>query len=108
MIVTVVVTDQDLKNGWEWAGQRMMKKYGKMFPSVEHKRCFHCPVAIALARTFGEKAIAETYRLHIGNIQYRTPEIVSDWMSDFDNLKDVQPFSFNIETEHDRLPQSLR
>jgi len=103
MTVTIEVTADDIKHGWEWSGQRMMRRYGKTFQKFEHKRCEHCPVAIAMARVFGEKIVAETYRLHVGKIQYRTPEVVSDWMSDFDMEKEVKPFKFEIETDNDRL-----
>ena len=103
MIASVDVTTEDIKAGWEWSGRRMMRKYGKTFPKFENKRCEHCPVAIALARTFGQKISAETYRLYVGDLQFRTPEIVSDWMSDFDDEKEVKPFSFQVDTENDRL-----
>ena len=102
-IVTVTVTEQDIKNGWDWCGRRMMRRYGEAFPRFEHKRLEHCPVAIAMARTFGQKIVAETYRLHVGDLEYRTPEIVSDWMYDFDIEKPVSPFSFQIDTENDLI-----
>jgi hypothetical protein len=103
MILTVEVTEQDIKSGWDWCAVRMMKKYGKMYSKFENKRSEHCPVAIALARTFGEKIFAETYRLTVGNVEYRTPEIVSDWMSDFDVERPIKPFSFELDTEKDIL-----
>jgi predicted HD phosphohydrolase len=99
-MVTVEVTRQDIKHGWDWSYWRLQQKYGKNFHKVERKRCEFCPVAIALARTFGQKSIAETYRLHVGGVVYRCPEVVSDWMYDFDNGMDVQPFSFELDNEN--------
>lgn len=102
MKVRVEVTNEDLKHGWDWSYTRLHKKYGKNFHRVENKRCEHCPVAVALARTFGQKAIAETYRLHIGGVVHRCPEGVSDWMYDFDKGFDVKPFSFDLEIGNDQ------
>jgi len=97
--VIVEVTEQDIKHGFEWSYIRMTKKYGKNFDKFEMKRCEYCPVAIALARTFGQKVYAETYRLTIGDRKYRTPEIVSDWMYEFDKGLTNKPFSFELNDE---------
>lgn len=98
--MVVEVTADDIKNGWEWAGVRMLAKYGKMAPSYIPKQLANCPVSIALSRTTGERSMAEYYRLTVSNRVYRTPEIVSDWIYDFDMARiEVQPFSFELKEE---------
>lgn len=86
------VTEEDIKNGWNWAMVRIIDEEN------DQKRCYYCPIAISLKRTFNsEKVIAATYYLMIKEKKYRTPEIVSDFMLDFDYGKQVTPFSYELD-----------
>lgn len=61
--------------------------------------CFHCPVAIALARATGfEQAYAGPGSFGNGNGRKgATPTEASEFMYAFDAGKQVQPFAFEVE-----------
>lgn len=100
MTVTVNVTEDDIRNGFQWSYIRIAqnkKLNDRQKEKQQMDRLRHCPVAIALNRTFGCQCVAETYRLNINGVPHRTPEIVSDWMDEFDRGNEVKPLSFDLE-----------
>lgn len=97
--MTIEVTPDDLKQGWDWSWGRIKNiKDDKIREKKLELQCYNCPVATALNRIFKTKnSIAEYYRLTINGVVHRTPEVVSDWMGTFDYALPVEPFSFELE-----------
>lgn len=93
----ITVTEEDIKTGWDWSYTRLLRKYRGNIDKHEERRCSLCPVAIALSRVYGVPCVAETYRLRLGDRVVRCPEVVSDWMYEFDCERTVAPFEFEIE-----------
>lgn len=95
--IKVQITKKDIQDGWNWCYARLVHGPKPWLVEVRHQ---HCPVAIALKRAFKFKGVAAgTYRIECKGKQYRTPETVSDWMSNFDYGFDVEPFEFEITEE---------
>ncbi len=94
--VKVQVTEQDIRDGWAWSYARLME-YKNPRPWLAEERHKHCPVALAMKRAFKYRGVsAMTYRLGGKSREYRTPELVSDWMMTFDYGFKVEPFDFEI------------
>lgn len=79
----IEITEKDIKDGYP-------------------KNIQYCPLGLAAHRVFSTRVMVDGARLYVYDsrnieIVYTLPEEISNWVSDYDNGKDVNPVSFELE-----------
>lgn len=66
----------------------------------KRSQCTACPIALAIKDAVpGMLVAAHPGSVFIGYKSFKTPKVAADFMTAFDALKEVKPFTFQLEEE---------